>query len=315
MMLSFRIVSFKSPFCPFTFLKNELYLCTMNTLKTTFLMALMTVLFLVVGKSLGGDQGMKMAFGLAIVMNFFSYWFSDKLVLKMYGAKEVNESEAPQLYAMVRRLAQKGELPMPKVYIVQNPTPNAFATGRSPNHAAVAVTTGILNLLNNDELSGVVGHELSHIRNRDTLIGTIAATFAGAIAMLANLAHYAALFGGHRSDENRRGGHPLIFMLSLIFAPIAATLIQMAISRSREYMADRGGAKLCGNPMALARALDKLQRGAVNMPMDAKPSTAHMFIVNPLSGLRGLTSLFRTHPLTEERIKRLEEMARTGMAA
>jgi len=277
----------------------------MNAIKTTFLMTSLTLLFLFVGKSLGGQQGMQLAFILAIGMNFFSYWFSDKLVLKMYRAKEVTSVEAPQLYSIVRNLAQKAQMPMPKVYVIENPTPNAFATGRNPKHAAVAVTTGILNILSNEELSGVIGHELGHVRHRDILISTIAATFAGAITMLAHMARWSFMFSGSRSDEDRP--HPIVFLIMSMVAPIAAMLIQMAVSRSREYEADKAGAELCGNPMYLARALAKLERGAEAMPMDAQPTTAHMFIVNPLRA-GGVMTLFRTHPSTEDRIQRLQAM-------
>jgi heat shock protein HtpX len=281
----------------------------MNGLRTTFLMALLTVLFVYAGKALGGEQGMVMAFGLAIVMNVFSYWFSHKIVLAMYHAKEVTEAEAPELHAIVRNLATRGGLPMPKVCIIPGDTPNAFATGRNPKNSVVAVTEGIMRILNREELAGVIGHELSHIQNRDILIGTIAATFAGAISMLANMAQWAMIFGGGRhQDDDNRGGNPLVMMLMIFLAPLAAMLIQMAVSRSREYAADAGGAKLCGNPLSLASALKKLEAGAQYMPMEAKPATAHMFIVNPLTG-KGMMSLFRTHPLTEDRVARLEAMA------
>jgi len=276
-------------------------------------MALLTVLFVFAGKALGGDQGMVMAFGFAVVMNLFSYWFSHKIVLAMYRAKEVTEAEAPELHSIVRNLSMRAGLPMPKVCIIPGDTPNAFATGRNPQHAVVAVTEGILRILNRDELAGVLGHELSHIKHRDILIGTIAATFAGAISMLANLAQWAMIFGGGR-DHDRDRGNPLAMILMMLLAPLAAMLIQMAVSRSREYAADAGGAQLCGNPLSLASALKKLEVGAHRMPMEARPATAHMFIVNPLSG-RGFTSLFRTHPLTEDRVARLEAMAFGRMAA
>jgi len=245
-------------------------------------------------------------------MNFFSYWFSDKIVLRMYGAKEVSQSEAPELYGIVAELTSKASLPMPKVYIMENDTPNAIATGRNPGHAAVAVTTGILRILSRDELMGVIGHELSHISHRDILISTIAATMAGAISILATMARWGAMFGGFRSDdeEGGGGGNFLVVLVVSIFASIAAMLIQMAISRSREYMADEGGAHLA-NPLSLARALGKLEVASKRIPMEANPSTAHMFIVNPLRG-GGVLSLFSTHPPIEERIARLEEMARTG---
>ncbi|MBK7093104.1 MAG: zinc metalloprotease HtpX [bacterium] len=279
----------------------------MNTMKTTFLMALLMVLAVGIGYALGGQGGMVIAFVFALGMNFFSYWFSDKIVLKMYKAQEVTEAQQPRLYNMVRELAQRAELPMPKVYIVPNDTPNAFATGRNPEHAAVAVTQGIMRILTEPELRGVLGHELAHIKHRDILIGTIAAVFAGAISMLAHMAQFAAIFGGGRSD-NDRGGSPIAVIAMAIIAPIAAMMIQMAISRSREYLADAGGAKYHGNPNDLANALRKLHTAAQKVPMDASPATAHMFIVNPLFGRGGITSLFSTHPPMEERVKRLEQM-------
>ena len=284
----------------------------MNQFKTFFLMLVLTVLFILVGSAIGGKSGAMYAFVFAALMNFFSYWFSDKIVLRMYGAREVSQSDAPQLYGIVAELTSKASLPMPKVYIMENETPNAFATGRNPNHAAVAVTTGIMRILSKEELMGVIGHELSHIQHRDILIGTIAATMAGAISMLASMARWGAMFGGARSndEEGGGGGNILVVLIVSIFASIAAMLIQMAISRSREYMADEGGAHL-SHPLSLARALGKLEIASQRVPMDANPSTAHMFIVNPLRG-GGVLSLFSTHPPIEERIARLEEMARTG---
>jgi heat shock protein HtpX len=284
----------------------------MNQFKTFFLMLVLTVLFILVGTAIGGKSGAIYAFIFAALMNFFSYWFSDKIVLRMYGAREVSQSEAPELYGIVAELTSKASLPMPKVYIMENDTPNAFATGRNPEHAAVAVTSGIMRILSKEELMGVIGHELSHILHRDILISTIAATMAGAISILATMARWGALFGGFRSDdeEGGGGGNILVVLLVSIFASIAAMLIQLAISRSREYLADEGGAHLA-NPLSLARALEKLEVAAKRIPMDANPSTAHMFIVNPLRGGRVL-SLFSTHPPIEERIARLEEMARTG---
>jgi heat shock protein HtpX len=284
----------------------------MNHFKTFLLMLVLTALFILVGTAIGGKSGAIYAFVFAALVNFFTYWFSDKIVLRMYGAREVSQSEAPELYGVVAELTSKASLPMPKVYIMENETPNAFATGRNPEHAAVAVTTGILKILSKEELMGVIGHELSHIRNRDILISTIAATIAGAISMLATMARWGAMFGGFRSDneEGGRGGNILVVLLVSIFASIAAMLIQMAISRSREYMADEGGAHLA-HPHSLAKALGKLEVAAQRIPMEANPSTAHMFIVNPLRG-GGVLSLFSTHPPIEERIARLEEMARTG---
>ncbi|MFQ5675478.1 MAG: zinc metalloprotease HtpX [bacterium] len=273
----------------------------MNMLKTTFLMALLTVLLVFVGNAIGGQNGAMMAFILAAGMNFFSYWYSDKLVLRTYRAREVSEAEAPQLYTMVRRLSQQARLPMPKVYIIPNDTPNAFATGRDPEHAAVAVTEGIMRLLREDELEGVLAHELTHIKNRDILVGSVAATIAGAINML----YYFGLFFGGSDDED---GNPFVGLLMIIVAPIAAMLIQMAISRSREFGADRGGAEICGKPLSLASALENLERGVERIPMKATPTSAHMFIVSPLRG-GGIASLFSTHPSTEERVRRLREMA------
>ena len=284
----------------------------MNQFKVFFLMLVLTVLLVLVGTAIGGRTWAVYAFIFAGLMNFVSYWFSDKIVLRMYGAKQVSQSESPQLYGVVAELTSKASLPMPKVYIMENETPNAFATGRNPEHAAVAVTTGILRILSKDELMGVIGHELSHIQHRDILISTIAATMAGAISMLASMARWGAMFGGMRSDDDNRGGggNILVVLVVSIFASIAAMLIQMAISRSREYYADEGGAHL-SHPLSLSKALGKLEVAAHRIPMQANPSTAHMFIVNPLRG-GGVLSLFSTHPPIEERIARLEEMARTG---
>ena len=284
----------------------------MNRFKTFLLMLVLTVLLVIVGSAIGGRSGAVYAFIFAALMNFFSYWFSDKIVLRMYGAKEVTQSESPQLYGIVAELTSKASLPMPKVYIMENETPNAFATGRNPEHAAVAVTTGIMRILSKEELMGVIGHELSHIQHRDILISTIAATMAGAISMLATMARWGAMFGGMRSDddEGRGGGNMLVVLFVSIFASIAAMLIQLAISRSREYYADEGGAHL-SHPLSLAKALGKLEVASQRIPMQANPSTAHMFIVNPLRG-GGVLSLFSTHPPIEERIARLEEMAKAG---
>ncbi len=284
----------------------------MNTLKTVLLMTLLMAFFVFVGGLIGGQRGMYIAFTIAFLMNIFSYWFSDKMVLAMYRAKEVTEAEYPALYRIVRNLANKGGLPMPKVYVMQSGTPNAFATGRNPSHAAVAVTTAIMGMLTEDELEGVIAHELSHIGGRDILIGTVAATIAGAVMMLADMARWAAIFGGgHRDDEENGSPLGMVAMIVVsIFAPIAAMLIQMAISRSREYRADEEGARLCGKPLSLASALDKISNGVAYHPMDdAKPATAHMFIMNPFSA-RGAMNLFSTHPPVEERIKRLREIAR-----
>lgn len=255
---------------------------------------------------MGGRAGMMLAFMFAIGMNFFAYFYSDKLVLKMYGAREVAQADAPWLYDMVWQLAQRAEIPMPKVYLIPSEQPNAFATGRNPSHAAVAVTQGITKVLDREELAGVLAHELAHIKNRDILIGTIAATVAGAISMLANMAQMSMLFGGRGGGE--RGSNPIVMIAMMIVAPIAAMLVQMAISRTREYQADRAGAEIMGNPMPLARALEKLGNAAKKIPMDANPATAHMFIVSPLSG-KSFTSLFSTHPPMEKRIAELRNMS------
>ena len=286
----------------------------MNGLRTTILLAMLTALVVWIGQMVGGPNGAMMALIFAGAMNFISYWFSDKIVLKMYRAQEITANDDPELFGIVQELAGRGGLPMPKVYIIPEEAPNAFATGRNPEHAAVAVTQGIRRILNKRELAGVLGHELSHVKHRDILISSIAATLAGAISYLAQMAQFAAIFGGGRSRDDEGGGggvFGLLFMM--IVAPIAAMLIQMAVSRSREYMADDGGAKLSGDPLALASALRKLQMGAQNIPLDASPATqnatAHMFIVSPLSGST-FASLFSTHPAMEERIARLEAMAK-----
>jgi heat shock protein HtpX len=279
----------------------------MNTLKTGLLLGALTGLLMLIGGWFGGQNGVVIAFIFAMVMNLGSYWFSDKLVLSMYHAQPVSENEAPELYAMVKTLAMKASLPMPRVYIIPGETPNAFATGRDEHHAVVAVTEGILRILNREELEGVLAHELTHIKNRDILIGSIAATLAGAIVMLANMAQWAAIFGGGRSDDDEGGGGIVGLILMAVLAPLAATIIQMAISRSREYMADDGGARISGKPYGLAGALEKLSRASQAIPMEANPSTAHMFIVNPLTG-RSLMNLFSTHPPIEERIARLRSM-------
>jgi heat shock protein HtpX len=249
------------------------------------------------------------AFALAMIMNFGSYWFSDKIVLRMYNAQPVTEDAAPELYSIVRTLVQKAGMPMPKVYIIPEETPNAFATGRNPEHAVVAVTQGIMRILSRDELAGVIAHELAHIKHRDMLTGTIVATIAGAISMLAQMAQWAMIFGGSRRDDDE-SGNPIAALVMMIVAPIAAMLVQMAVSRTREFEADAGGAKLAGHPQGLANALLKLEKGAQLVPMqDAKPATAHMFIVNPLTG-GGLLKLFSTHPPIAERVQRLNDMAR-----
>ena len=279
----------------------------MNNLKTMVLLVGLTVFLVFVGGALGGRGGMTIALMIAFGMNMVSYWFSDKIVLRMYHAKEVTEGDAPQLYSTVRRLAMKAQIPMPKVYIIDEDQPNAFATGRNPEHAAVAVTSGIMRILSPEELSGVIAHELGHVRNRDILISTIAATIAGAISYLAQMAQWAAIFGGGRREDGE-GGSPIAAIVMMIVAPIAAMLIQMAISRSREYQADIAGAEIAGNPRFLSGALRKLDMASKRIPMDsATPATSHMFIVNPLTG-GGLVKLFSTHPPIEERIARLEHM-------
>ena len=279
-----------------------------NAIKTTALLVALTVLFVLVGGAIGGEQGMLVALLLAGMMNFVAYWWSDRIVLRMYGAQEVTEAEAPEFVGLIRRLAQRARLPMPRVYIIPTETPNAFATGRSPEHAAVAATEGILRILTPDELEGVMAHELGHVRNRDILISTIAATLAGAIMILARMAQFSAFFGGGRNSEEGEGGGGILGLIVLaILAPLAAILVQMAISRSREYQADAAGAQISRKPRALADALEKLQQAAQALPMDAHPSTAHLFIVNPLTG-GSLLRLFSTHPAVEERVARLRAM-------
>jgi heat shock protein HtpX len=276
-----------------------------NRVKTVLLLTGLTIFLIFMGKFLGGRQGMYLAFILALGMNFFSYWFSDKIVLRMYRAQEVSPEEAPQIHQMVEELAHEAGIPKPRVYIIPDESPNAFATGRNPQHAAVAATQGIIRLLTPVELKGVLGHELGHVLNRDILISTIAATLAGAIMILASMARWGAMLGMGRDDEE--GGGILGVLVMSIIAPIAAMLIQMAISRSRENLADETGARLTHNPESLARALEKLSVGTQRIPMDASPATAHMFIVNPLSG-RSLMNLFSTHPPIEERVDRLRAM-------
>lgn len=278
-----------------------------NMMKTAILMAAITALFMAIGAMIGGRSGMMLALAVALGMNFFSYWFSDKMVLKMYNAREVDETSAPRFCAMVRELAQRAQIPMPKVYLIDEAAPNAFATGRSPDHAAVAATTGIVNVLTDRELRGVMAHELAHVKHRDILISTVSATMAGAISMLAN---FAMFFGGR--DSEGRPSNPIAGIAVAILAPLAASVIQMAISRAREFEADRGGAEISGDPAALASALDKIHRYAQGIPLhaaEAHPETAQMMIMNPLSG-GGLRGLFSTHPATEERVARLMEMAR-----
>ena len=277
-----------------------------NLMKTAMLMAAITALFMAVGQALGGQQGMVLALLVAIGMNFFSYWFSDRMVLRMYNAREVDAQTAPRFYAMVQELAQRAELPMPRVYIIDEEAPNAFATGRNPHHAAVAATTGILRVLSARELRGVMAHELAHVKHRDILISTISATMAGAISMLAN---FAMLFSSR--DSQGRSSNPIVGLLVMVLAPLAASLIQMAISRAREFEADRGGAEISGDPRALASALEKIHRYAQGLPLEATerhPETAQMMIINPLSAA-GLKGLFSTHPATQDRVDRLLELA------
>ena len=283
----------------------------MNTLKTAVLMALLTGILVVVGGSLGGSEGAMLMLLISLGMNFFSYWFSDSIVLKSYGAREITNAEAPDLYQLVAKLAEKAELPMPKVCIINSDVPNAFATGRNPSHAAVAVTTGIMRALDYNELSGVLAHELSHVKHRDTLISTIAASIAGVISMIAQIAQFAAIFGGRSSDDDRDGGI-VGSLVTIIIAPLAAAVIQMAISRSREYDADKSGGEICGNPMYLANALQKIERYAQHAVLpNATQATSHLFIINPLSGAKkAFSSLFSTHPATSDRIERLHEQAR-----
>ncbi|MGD8253168.1 MAG: zinc metalloprotease HtpX [Syntrophobacterales bacterium] len=279
-----------------------------NQFKTTVLLAALTVLIVLIGRMFGGNQGMVIAFIFAMVINFGSYWFSDKIVLAMYRAKELTPSEAPRIHEVVADLAQKGGIPKPRIYLIPSDTPNAFATGRNPEHAVVAVTQGIVRLLDDDELRGVLAHELGHVKNRDILIGSIAATLAGVVMMLASMARWAAIFGFGGSDDDDGGGIIGLILMSIL-APLAAMLIQMAISRSREFLADETGARLAGNPRSLASALEKLATASKRIPMQqASQATAHMFIVNPLSG-GGFTKWFSTHPPVEERVRRLRSMA------
>lgn len=286
----------------------------MNSLKTTVLLAALTGLLLAVGNFFGGTKGMTVMFVISVMMNFASYWYSDKLVLSMYGAREVSPGDAPDLIRMVSGLAQKAKLPMPKVYIIDTDVPNAFATGRDPEHAAVAVTLGIMRTINYEELEGVLAHELAHIKNRDTLISTVVASIAGVITMIANMAQWAALFGGFgRSDDDDNGIAGIVeFIFLIVLAPLAATLIQLGISRSREYLADETGGTVSGNPLALASALEKIEYYAKYSTIpEATPATSHLFIINPLSGKGDfIMSLFSTHPSTADRTARLKELAK-----
>ncbi|SDD40211.1 zinc metalloprotease HtpX [Sporomusa acidovorans] len=285
----------------------------MNTLKTTVLLAALTGLLIAVGAFFGGTKGMTFMFVISILMNFASYWFSDKIVLNMYGAQEVTPQDAPDLVRMVSNLAQKAKLPMPKVYIINTDVPNAFATGRDPEHAAVAVTTAIMRTLNYEELEGVLAHELAHVKNRDTLISTVVASIAGVITMIANIAQWTAIFGFGRNDDEEGGISGIVeFVFLVVLAPLAATLIQLGVSRSREYLADETGGSVSGNPLALASALKKIEYFAQHKVMpEATPATSHLFIVNPFSGAGGMiTNLFSTHPSTADRVAKLEEQAK-----
>ncbi len=284
----------------------------MNSLKVAMLLVLLTMIFMLVGYALGGQNGMLIALIIAAVLNFVTYWFSDKIVLKMYRAVPVNETTNRRLYRVVDLASKKANIPMPKVYIIPSKAPNAFATGRNEHHAAVAATEGLLEILNDGELEGVIGHELAHILNRDMLIGTIAATIAGAIGMLASMARWSMIFGGYSRDDSR-GGNPIALIVAMIVAPIAALLIQMAISRTREYKADAEGSRITGQHLALASALEKLHKAPIRLNLDQRPATAHLFIANPLSG-KGFTSIFSTHPPVEERIKRLRNLTMGGYA-
>jgi len=287
----------------------------MNRLKTVMLLATLTALFLWIGHALAGQAGLVTALLFAGLANFGAYWWSDRIVLRMHGAREITEAEAPELHGIVRNLALRGRLPMPKVHVIAQQAPNAFATGRNPDHAAIAVTDGLLQLVTREELESVIAHELGHVRNRDTLVMTVTATIAGAVSMLANLAHWGVLFGGGRSTENGENEtHPLAAFIGVLVAPFAALLIQMAVSRSREFLADEAGARLSGNPAALASALRKLDAWSQQVPMAAaSPATAHLFIVNPFAG-GGMLRLFSTHPPTEARVERLLAMVSGSVA-
>jgi len=282
----------------------------MNAIKTTILLAALTALFVAVGAWLGGTSGMVIAFIFAVVMNLGAYWFSGDIALRMEGAREVSTAEAPELHQLVEELATYARLPKPRVAVIDSPSPNAFATGRDANHAVVAVTSGIVGILSRDELAGVLAHELAHVRNHDILISSVAATLAGAISILANMAQWALIFGGFggRSDDDEGSANPLVLLLTIIVAPIAATIIHLAISRSREYGADEIGARIHGNPDSLARALEKLEMATTMRPMQVNPAVSALFIVNPLKNGNFLSGLFSTHPPVQERIKRLRTM-------
>lgn len=281
----------------------------MNRVKSVMLMTLLGLILVAIGGYFGGQDGATVMFLIALVLNLYSYWNCDKIALRAYNARELSEEQVPELFALVRELSQNAGIPMPRLYIIPTSTPNAFATGRNENHAAIAVTEGIISLLDRDEIAGVISHELSHIRHHDTLVMTLAATFATAISYLAQAAQWAAIFGGGRDSEGR-SSNPIAIMATVIIAPFAAALIQMALSRSREFMADASGAEICKNPLALARALEKLDGYAHQRVMPgAKPATSGLFIINPFAGVNGFASLFSTHPSTEERVKKLHEIA------
>lgn len=282
----------------------------MNNFRTWLLLGALTMLLVLIGGVIGGRSGMMLFFVFALIINMVSYYYSDKIAITMTRSKPVSESEAPELYQSIRSLSSNAGIPMPRIYLTPSNQPNAFATGRNPNNAVVAVTQGLLNIMNRPELDGVLAHEIAHVKNRDILIGSIAASIAGAIMMLANMARYSMLFFGGRDDRNNAGGAVALIVVSIL-APIAALIVQMAISRSREYQADASGAQIAGNPMGLANALIKLDQGVKRIPMEVSPATAHMFIMNPLSG-RSLLNLFSTHPSVESRVKKLHELAGTA---
>jgi heat shock protein HtpX len=286
----------------------------MNALRTGILLVALTAIFILVGSLIGGSQGAVIAFGLAMVMNVGSYWFSDKLVIKMTKARPVSPEQAPELHEMVDRLSQRADIPKPRVYVVDDPSPNAFATGRNPQNGVVAVNTGLLNILDRQEVEGVVAHEIAHIKHRDTLTMTIVATIAGAIMMLASFARFAALFGGHGGNSREGSGNPLALLVAALVAPIAAMIVQMAISRAREFEADKSGAEIAGTPRGLANALQKLERGAERIPSDMPPQAAHLCIVNPLKGGGGLAGLFSTHPPVAKRVEKLMALERRIVA-
>lgn len=281
----------------------------MNRVKSVMLLTLLSLILMAIGGVVGGQNGAMTMFLISLAINFYTYWNSDKMALRAYNAQPLSESQVPELYELVRELCRKAELPMPRLYVIPTDVPNAFATGRDPEHAAVAVTEGILSMLNRDELAGVISHELSHVKHRDTLIMTLSASIATAISYIANIAQWAAIFGTDRDEDGNRS-NPIALIVTIVIAPLAASLIQFALSRSREYMADASGARICGKPLALASALLKLDDYAHHRVIpDAKPATSGLFIINPLAGVGGVANLFSTHPSTEERVKKLREIA------